>query len=303
MKHNADTLSETPGKARAWILASRPKTLPAAAIPVVVGTALAIDAGVFRLWPALAALCGALLIQIGTNFHNDLYDFKRGTDTEARLGPTRVTSAGLLSPRDIEIGTWVTFGLAAITGLYLIYVGGWPILVIGLASILAAIGYTAGPIPYGYYGLGDLFVFVFFGLVAVTGTYYVQALVVTPAAVLASIPVGALSTAILVVNNVRDLPTDRAAGKRTLAVTLGRTGAGAEYALLLLVAYVVPLLFWTLFDAGGWVLLPWLTAPLAARLYNIVRSETDGGLLNSALAQTAQLLALYGILFSAGLVL
>lgn len=304
VKRNADTISETtPSKLQAWILASRPKTLPAAAIPVIVGTALAVDAGTFRFWPALAALCGALLIQIGTNFHNDLYDFKRGTDTEERLGPTRVTSAGLLSPRDVEVGTWVTFGVAALIGLYLIYVGGWPILVIGVASILAAVGYTAGPVPYGYYGLGDLFVFVFFGLVAVIGTYYVQALAVPPAAVLASIPVGALSTAILVVNNVRDLPTDRAAGKRTLAVILGRAGAGAEYALLLFSAYVVPLLFWALLNAGVWILLPWLTAPLAVRLYVIVRTETSGDVLNKALAQTAQLLALYGILFSVGLVM
>lgn len=304
MERNADTLPETSaGKLQAWILASRPKTLPAAAIPVIVGTALAISAGTFRPAPALAALLGALLIQIGTNFHNDLYDFKRGTDTEERLGPTRVTSAGLLSPREVEVGTWSAFGLAACIGLYLVYVGGWPILVIGAASILAAIGYTAGPAPYGYYGLGDLFVFVFFGLVAVIGTYYVQALAVTPAAVLASIPVGALSTAILVVNNVRDLPTDHAAGKRTLAVILGRRGAGVEYALLLLSAYVVPLLFWTLLDAGIWVLLPWLTAPLAVRLYNTVRTETDGVILNTALAQTAQLLALHGILFSVGLIL
>ena len=293
---------ETRNPVRAWIMASRPRTLTASIVPVVVGTAVAVRDGVFNPWVALAALFSAVMIQIGTNLANDLFDFKKGADTHTRLGPTRVTSARLLTPREVEIGMWVVFGLAAASGLYVIYVGGWPMLVIGVASILAGVAYTAGPFPLGYNGLGDLAVFIFFGLVAVLGTYYAQARAVTLVVFLAAVPVGALATAILVVNNVRDADTDRAAGKRTLAVLLGRGAARAEYAVLLTLAYAAPLALWLLRGASVWALLPLLTLPVAVRLARVVIT-TEGPALNRALAGTAQLLALYGVLFALGIAL
>ena len=288
---------------RPWILASRPRTLTAAMTPVVVGTALAVQAHAFNAPLALAALISAILIQIGANFANDLYDFKKGADTPDRLGPTRVTSAGLLAPRTVEIGMWLTFGLAALFGLYLIYAGGWPILAIGVASILAGIAYTGGPVPLGYIGLGDLLVFVFFGLIAVGGTFYVQAHTVAPQVYFAAAAVGVLTTNILVVNNVRDADTDRAAGKRTLAVLLGRNAARGEYVLLLLVAYATPLVLWLAFGLSPWVLLALLSLPLAIRLARTVLTATDGPALNQALAGTAQLLAVFGVLLAIGIIL
>lgn len=287
---------------RAWIMASRPRTLTAAIVPVVVGTAVAVRDRAFNPWVALAALFSAVMIQIGTNLANDLFDFKKGADTHTRLGPTRVTSAGLLTPGEVEIGMWVVFGLAAASGLYVVVVGGWPILVIGVASILAGIAYTAGPFPLGYNGLGDLAVFIFFGLVAVMGTYYAQARAMTLDAGLAAVPVGVLTTAILVVNNVRDADTDREAGKRTVAVLLGRGAARAEYAVLLALAYAIPLALWLLRGASAWALLPLLTLPVAVPLARVVIT-TEGPALNRALTGTAQLLALYGVLFALGIVL
>jgi 1,4-dihydroxy-2-naphthoate polyprenyltransferase len=291
-----------PSKLQIWLLAARPKTLPAAAVPVMVGTAVALSEEVFRFGPALAALLGALLIQIGTNFANDVFDYKKGADTGERLGPMRVTQAGLLAPGQVLAGMWLTFGLAALIGLYLITVGGWPILVVGLLSILSGIAYTGGPFPLGYHGLGDLFVFIFFGLVAVGGTYYVQAGAVSPAAYGAAVPVGLLATAILVVNNLRDIETDRAAGKKTLAVRFGARGAQGEYLLLLGVAYAVPILMPLLGLATPWVLLAWLSLPFVIPLVNLIFTE-KGRPLNKALAGTARLELLYGLLFSVGLIL
>ena len=290
-----------PSQFQAWIMASRPRTLTAAMVPVVVGTALAYRDGVFNPLAALAALLSALCIQIGTNYANDLYDFEKGADTDARLGPTRVTSAGLLTPRQVEMGMWVVFGLAAALGLYLIYVGGWPILVIGMASILAGIAYTAGPFPLGYNGLGDVAVFIFFGLVAVMGTYYVQARALTLEALWAAVPIGAITTNIIIVNNVRDADTDRAAGKRTLAVLLGRNAARLEYAMLMAIAYATPFVLWLGYKFDPWVLLPLLSLPLAVRLTRTVNT-IEGPALNRALGGTAQLLALYGVLLSLGLI-
>ena len=287
---------------RPWFLASRPKTLPAAVTPVLVGTALAIKDGVFAPGAALVALCSALLIQVGANFANDLYDFKRGADPETRLGPTRVTSAGMLSPQAVERGMWVVFALAALGGVYLVYCGGWPILVAGLASIIAAIAYTAGPFPLGYNGLGDLFVFVFFGLVGVMGTYYVQAHQLGLQALLASVPAGVLVTNILVVNNVRDVDTDRATGKRTLAVIFGVRAAQAEYLVMLALAYATPFVFWLGRGSSAWVLLPLITLPLGVRLVRAVLF-VRGPALNRTLAGTAQFAALYGLLFAFGLIL
>ncbi len=287
---------------RAWIIASRPRTLPAALAPVIVGTAVAIHDAAFQPLAALAALFAALMIQIGSNFANDLGDFHRGTDRVGRVGPTRVTTAGLLTPGQVQAGMVVVFGLAALAGLYLIAVGGWPILIVGVASILAAVAYTIGPLPFGYYGLGDLAVFVFFGLTAVVGTYYVQALKVTPLAILAAVPMGCLITGILVVNNIRDADSDRAAGKRTLAVLLGRRGARIEYIALIVVAYVIPLVLWLGLGLRPTVLLPVLTLPLAIRLVRTVMVVL-GPPLNSALAGTAQLAVWYAVAFAVGLVL
>ena len=287
---------------RAWMLAARPKTLPAAAAPVVVGASVAISNGVFSFWPALAALLGALLLQIGANFANDVFDYKKGADTTERLGPVRVTQAGLLSPKQVMAGMWLTFGLAAVVGLYLVYVGGWPIVVIGLLSIICAIAYTGGPFPLGYNGLGDLFVFIFFGLVAVCGTYYVQALTVSLAAVWASVPVGLLATAILVVNNLRDINTDRAAGKKTLAVRFGERGAQVEYLMLVGGAYVVPLLMWLLGLSTVWVLLAWVSLPMVFPLGKLILHE-KGRPLNNALAGTARLELVFSLLFSVGLII
>ena len=289
------------GQWQAWLMASRPRTLPASVAPVIVGTALAIQAGAFEPAAALVSLLCALLIQIGSNFANDLGDFRRGTDERGRVGPTRVTTAGLLTPEQVKTGMIVVFGLAALGGLYLIILGGWPILVVGVLSIVAAIAYTAGPLPFGYYGLGDLGTFVFFGLVAVTGTYYVQAHTVTPAVWLGAAAMGCLVTAILVVNNVRDADTDRQAGKRTLAVLLGRRGARTEYALLLAVAYAVPPILWLGLRMTPWVMLTWLTLPLAVRLARAVFTIL-GPALNKTLAGTAQLTVLYAIALAVGLV-
>ena len=285
-----------------WILAARPKTLPAAAAPVVVGTAVAIGEGVFAAGPALAALLGALLIQIGANFANDVFDYKKGADTSERLGPLRVTQTGLLSPGQVMAGMWVTFGLATLIGLYLVWVGGWPVVAIGVLSILSGIAYTGGPFPLGYNGLGDLFVFIFFGLAAVCGTYFVQALTVSAAAVWASVPVGFLATAIMVVNNLRDVDTDRAAGKKTLAVRLGQRGAQIEYLLLVYGAFLVPLLMWFLRLASPWVMLSWASLLLVRPLVRMVLTE-KGRPLNLALAGTARLELVFSVLFAVGLAL
>jgi 1,4-dihydroxy-2-naphthoate octaprenyltransferase len=268
----------------------------------VVGAAVAINEQVFNLLPALAALVGALFIQIGANLANDVFDFKKGADTTERLGPMRVTQAGLLTPREVMIGMWVAFGLASVAGLYLIWVGGWPIVAIGVLSIIAGIAYTGGPFPLGYMGLGDVFVFIFFGLAAVCGTYYVQAGTVSPLAFWASVPVGLLATAILVVNNLRDIDTDRTVGKRTLAVRLGIKGTQIEYLLLLIVSYAVPLLMWFIGGSSSWVMLTWLSLPLAISLWRQILRE-KGRALNVALAGTARLELVYGVLFSVGLVI
>ncbi|MGK7311136.1 MAG: 1,4-dihydroxy-2-naphthoate polyprenyltransferase [Candidatus Longimicrobiales bacterium M2_2A_002] len=283
-------------------MAIRPATLPAAVTPVLVGTAAAFAVGGLRWGPALAALAGALLLQIGANLANDLFDYEKGADTEHRLGPTRVVQSGLLSPTAVRRATALVFLLAALVGGYLAWVGGWVIVAIGLAAIAAAIAYTGGPYPLGYNGLGDIAVFIFFGLVAVCGTAYVQAGYVPALAWIAAVPVGTLITAILVVNNVRDIETDRAAGKRTLAVRLGRRAAVAEYALLLAAAYAVPPALGLTGRLGPWVLLPLVTAPLAVRLYRRVARDT-GRALNPSLGGTAMLGVAFGALFALGIVL
>lgn len=282
-------------------MAARLRTLPAAVAPVLVGTALAGHHGEFDPFAFVAALLGALFIQVGTNLSNDYSDARRGADTEDRLGPVRVTAGGLVPPRQVLIATYVTFGLAVLCGIYLIVVAGWVLLAIGAASILAGVLYTGGPRPYGYAGLGELFVFLFFGIVAVTGSYYVQTQELVWEAFVASVPVGCIATAILVVNNVRDLETDRRAGKRTLAVRMGRARTRAFYAVLLVVAYLtlIPLAL----GLTAWVLLPVLTVPLAVRLVQTVRTRTDGPSLNGALGGTGQLQLVFCVLMAAGLLL
>jgi 1,4-dihydroxy-2-naphthoate polyprenyltransferase len=275
--------------------------LTAALAPVLLGTAAAHAEGGFRPGPAIAALLGAVLIQIATNFANDVFDHEKGADTHERLGPTRATQAGLLTPKQVRTGMLVAISLAILPGLYLAIVGGWPVVVIGILSILSGIAYTGGPYPLGYHGLGDLFVLVFFGFVAVCGTAYVQMGSVPALAWIAAIPAGTLATAVLVVNNVRDRNTDAVAGKRTLAVRFGRSAGVIEYATLLSAAYTVPVAL----VAGGkpaWVLLPLATLPLAARLLRALLT-LEGRPLNAILAGTAKLLLLFAILFSAGLVI
>jgi 1,4-dihydroxy-2-naphthoate polyprenyltransferase len=284
---------------RIWVMAARLRTLPAAIAPVLVGTSLAGEEGTFRAGAFVAALLGAIFIQVGTNLSNDYSDARRGADTEDRLGPVRVTAGGLVPPRQVLIATYITFGLAVLCGAYLVYVAGPALLAIGAASILAGVLYTGGPRPYGYEGLGEVFVFLFFGIVAVTGSYFVQVESLEWEAFALAVPVGLLAAAILVVNNIRDIDTDRRAGKRTLAVRLGRQKARMLYSVMLLVAYVA--LISVVFPLSPWVLLPWLTLPLAARLARTVRAHVDGPTLNAALARTGMLQLLFCVLLSAGI--
>jgi 1,4-dihydroxy-2-naphthoate octaprenyltransferase len=285
-----------------WWLAIRPKTLPAAAAPVVIGTAAAFLDGGFQWLPALAALIGALCLQIGANLANDVFDFKRGTDAGERLGPLRVTQAGLLSPGAVLAGMWVVFGIAALMGLYLAFMAGWAVIWMGLACILAALAYTGGPLPFGYFGLGDLVVFLFFGPLAVCGTYFVQVGRVSTLAAWSSIPVGLLIVAILVVNNLRDIESDRSAGKRTLAVRIGVTGTRREYAACVVGAYLVTLGVALAGVSPAWVVLSGLSLPLAFRMITLVNQQS-GRPLNQALAGTGRLTLVYALLYSAGLVL
>jgi 1,4-dihydroxy-2-naphthoate octaprenyltransferase len=277
-------------------MAIRPPTLPAAVAPVMVGTAVAAADGHFHAVVLAVTLAAALLIQIGTNLANDLFDFQHGADTPDRLGPPRVTQTGAMSPGQVRTGMIVAFGTSVLCGFYLVVVGGWPIVVIGVLSIAAGIAYTGGPWPLGYHGLGDVFVFVFFGLVAVTGTYYLQTGEVSGMAAGAAVPVGFLVTAVLVVNNLRDIETDRRAGKRTLAVRIGAHGTRRQYVALLAGAYLIP---W-LVVPGVRAALPLLTLPLALGLGRAVLTGTTGAALNPVLTRTAGLHLAYSGLLALG---
>lgn len=305
-----------PSALRVWVLAARPHTLPAALAGVVVGLGAAIGVGApFRLETALGCVAVALLLQVVANFANDLSDFRRGADTPNRSGPLRVAAAGLVTERQLEAAIAITIGLAGVVGLWLAYAGGPVLIALGALAIVAALAYTGGPWPYGYRGLGEVFVFVFFGLVAVIGTAYLQAGRLEPLFVGAAIPVGALTTAILVVNNLRDIPTDAAAGKRTLAVMRGRRWTAVEFGSFLVVAYVVPpILFvtWVAGDGGppgvvtpllAAVLLPVLTLPMTWPLVRTVRSFGDPRELNPVLKGTARLALWFSVLFAIGLAL
>jgi 1,4-dihydroxy-2-naphthoate polyprenyltransferase len=299
-------------------MAARPRTLPAAIAPVLVGTAAAVYS-IQPCWPGqdciaiyrepfdwlafLAALAGSIMIQIGTNLANDYSDAKRGADTAERLGPVRVTSAGLVAPRRVLHATWIAFALASLCGVYLATVVGPEILAVGLVSILAGVLYTGGPRPYGYAGMGELFVFLFFGLVAVNGSYYVQLEEIDALPVALSVAVGFLSTAILVVNNLRDMHTDARAGKRTLAVRLGRERTQALYIALVAGAFAVVPIAIACCDAPALTLISLASAPLAIKPLSAVRTRTDGPSLNGALAGTGALLGAFSVLLSVGLVL
>jgi 1,4-dihydroxy-2-naphthoate octaprenyltransferase len=291
-----------PGSLKAWVLACRPATLTAAVSPVLVGTACAYAMHSFRFGPALAALVGAMLLQIGSNLANDVFDFEKGADTEERLGPTRAAAAGLLTPRALRNAMVAVFALALVVGSYLTAVAGPAIVVIGLASIASAILYTGGPYPLGYHGLGDLFVLLFFGFVAVNGTVFVQTGTVTLLGLWAAAPVGALATAILVVNNVRDAETDIKAGKRTIPVRFGRAVGLYEYAALMTLAYAVPLTLVLVGRMSLWLLLPLGSLPIGIRLSRRVLRDS-GRALNASLVGTARLLFVYAALFSAGIAL
>jgi len=286
------------------MMAARPRTLPAAIAPVLVGTAAAVEhVEDIHVGAFLAALVGSIFIQIGTNLANDYSDAKRGADTADRLGPVRVTSSGLVAPRRVLVATWIAFAVAVAAGIYLATVAGVVILIVGAASILAGVLYTGGPRPYGYAGLGEVFVFLFFGLVAVNGSYYVQLEHLDWLPFGLSLAVGCLATAILVVNNARDIDTDRRAGKMTLAVRLGRQRTRNLYASLVGAAFVaVPV---TLLATGGpaWGLLVFLATPLVHRPMSAVMTRTDGPALNAALAGTGAMLAAFSILLTAGLLL
>ncbi len=288
----------TPSGIRIWLMAARIRTLPAAVAPVLVGTALAGFAHRFHALRFVAALIGAIFIQVGTNLHNDYSDARRGADTDDRLGPVRVTAGGLVPPRQVLVATYISFGVAVLAGVYLVAVAGWQLLLVGAASILAGVLYTGGPRPYGYEGLGELFVFLFFGIVAVAGSYFVQVKHLSWEAFALAVPVGLLAAAILVVNNYRDIDTDRRAGKRTLAVRLGRARTRALYATLVYGSFLLAPITWLFGPLRAWLLLPWLTLPVAAPVVRVVRNRTDGALAQSGARPNRHAPA--GVLHAAG---
>jgi 1,4-dihydroxy-2-naphthoate octaprenyltransferase len=283
-----------------WLLAARPKTLWAGIIPVVVGTVMAFQAGKFHMMSFLATLAVAVLIQVGTNFANDLFDFQKGADNEARKGPMRVTQARFVTPHQMKVATVVVLGSAFLVGLYLVWRAGWPILTIGVLSILFAVLYTGGPHPLGYMGLGDVFVLVFFGPVAVGGTYYILAGHINMAVLLAGFALGMIATAILIVNNLRDIETDRKSGKNTLAVRFGAGFAKAEYLAMIGGAMLLPIIIYFMEGRHGWAILAALYIFPAIPVIRKVFTGADGHVLNDALAGTARLMAVFGFLFSLG---
>lgn len=290
------------GKFESWILASRPKTLLAAFVPVIIGSAVAAHHNSFKPLAATVALICSVLIQVGTNFTNDLYDFLSGKDTKERLGPTRALASGLISVNEMKAGVFITFALTFLLGLYLVYLGGWLILLIGIFSIIAGIAYTAGPYPLAYNGLGDIFVFIFFGLIGTVGTYFVQTREINILAFWASVPVGALITNILVVNNYRDLEEDKSNGKNTLAVKLGEKFARLQYVAFMFLSYAILFVVYFTYKESLFVFLPLLSLPIAVKLIKMIYS-LKGTELNDTLALTAKLSLIYGLLFAAGILL
>ena len=285
---------------RNWLLAIRPKTLPAGIAPVLMGTIMAFGDGIGHTSTALVCLLTALLLQIGTNLANDYYDFKKGADTQERVGPTRVTQSGLIPPEQVKAAFIGVFALAALASIYLVARGGWPITVLGVAAILSGIFYTAGRYPLGYMGLGDLLVFIFFGPVAVAGTYYVQSLELNAAIIFAGFAPGLMSVAILTVNNLRDIDSDRKSGKNTLAVRFGRGFALSEYLFCVLGACVVPVFIYMFIEDHVLILVSSAISLAVIPTIKTVLTRTEGVALNTALASTARLLLIYSVLFAAG---
>ncbi|MDP2037491.1 MAG: 1,4-dihydroxy-2-naphthoate polyprenyltransferase [Ignavibacteria bacterium] len=298
IQQQADTIT----KFDAWILATRPRTLPAALVPVLVGSSIAIHDEMFKPLAAIVALVCAILIQIGTNFVNDLYDFLHGTDKKDRIGPKRVVTSGLISIPEMKLGIVFVFGLSFVLGMYLVHLAGWEILLLGIISILAGIAYTAGPFPLAYNGLGDIASFLFFGLIGTVGTYYVQANEISPFAFWSSIPVGALITNILVVNNYRDREEDQSNGKNTLAVLLGEKFARLQYVFFMIVSYAILFVVYFTYKSSIWVFLPLISLPLSVKLIKMIFT-LRGRELNKTLELTAKLSALYGLLFAAGILI
>jgi 1,4-dihydroxy-2-naphthoate octaprenyltransferase len=286
-----------------WLLAFRPKTLSASVAPVFIGTAMAFGDGIQHLPTACVCLFAALAIQIGTNIANDYYDFKKGADSPERIGPTRVTQAGLVKPSTMRLAFLGAFSIAALSSIWLIYRGGWPIALIGVLSILSGIFYTAGPRPLGYMGLGDLLVLIFFGPVAVGGTYYVQSLEINMAVILAGFAPGFISVAILTINNLRDMGSDKKSGKRTLAVRFGRSFTISEYLFSIIAASVIPVIIYLFIEDHRFILTCSILTFIAIPIIKTVCEKTDGPSLNNALAQTGKLLMIYSVLFSLGWVL
>lgn len=285
-----------------WVLASRPKTLFAAFVPIIVGSSIAYAEGELNLFIAALTFICTTLLQIGTNFANDLFDYLRGADTKKRIGPLRVLNANLVTPKEMKRALVIVFSSAFLLGLFLVYHGGVLILIIGVISIIAAIAYTAGPFPLAYNGLGDAASFIFFGVIGTVGTYYLQTGEITSIAYLASIPVGALVTNIIVVNNYRDIEQDKISGKNTLAVKLGKTFSRYEYVILICSSFVIPLIIFVNYDFSGWIFLPYITFPIAYKLI-LMMFSFSGPQLNKTLELTAKFSALYGLLFALGFIL
>jgi 1,4-dihydroxy-2-naphthoate octaprenyltransferase len=297
-----EKLSDNLSGIESWIIASRPKTLFAAIVPVFVGSGVAISEGIFVPIYSLVALLCSILIQIGTNYTNDLYDYTKGADTEKRKGPRRVLASGLISVGEMKFAIVLTFLTSFLLGLYLVSVGGWIILAVGVFSIIAGIAYTAGPFPLAYNGLGDIFVFGFFGVIGTVFTYYLHSHHFNFVSLLASVPVGSLVTNILVVNNYRDIEEDRAANKNTLAVKMGTTFTRYQFIFLIIISFLTPLVLFIFFNYTAWIFLPYFTVPFAAKAVRMI-TTLNGTDLNKTLELTARLSALFGILFSAGLAL
>ena len=285
---------------RPWILAARPKTLPAAAAPVILATALAFSDGKFKAVPAILALGFALLIQTATNYANDYFDFVKGADTPDRKGPARAVASGMISPCVMLRVTIVVFAVAFVEGLMLLPYGVWPLVVVGILCVICGLAYTCGPYPLAYNGLADLFVLIFFGGVAVTVTYFVQAGTITPESILISLSPGALSVNILAVNNYRDHDTDKAAGKRTIVVRFGRKAGAAEYLFMLVVAHLVPVVLW-ISGRGALVLMPLISLPLGLMLLRLLVKSRTREEFDKTLGGTAMYLLVFSLLFSAGL--
>ncbi len=285
-----------------WILAARPKTLPAAVVPVVVGSSIAVYYNKFNFIASVIALLCSLLFQIGANFVNDLFDYLHGTDKKERTGPQRAVASGLISSNEMKLGIIIVFGLSFSFGLYLVYLGGWFIFIIGVLSIITAVAYTAGPFPLAYHALGDIAVFLFFGFAGTVGTYYVQAKEITPLIFWASVPVGALITNILVVNNYRDREEDKLSGKNTLAVIFGDKFSRFQYVFFMILSYSILFVVYFTFKKSVFVFLPILSLPIAIKLIKMIYT-LKGKELNKTLELTAKLSAIYGLLFAVGILL